>query len=178
MVSAERVEETAAATEAFGHAFKGAMAAVRRLRGRDTQRSGEIGYAHHALLAELATRGEVSASDLAAAAGLAPSSVTQMLDQLSELGLVVRTRSTEDRRVVASRLTPAGRELVTARRARIQPLWDAALAEFTPAELLAAAGVLERVRGLFETLDIVPGPAVEHEGAQPAAEHAGAQSPG
>jgi len=34
-----------------------------------------------------------------------------------------------------------GHELIAARRARILPLWDGALAEFTPAELLAAAGV-------------------------------------
>jgi DNA-binding MarR family transcriptional regulator len=144
------------ATEAVGRAFKGAMAAVRRRRGRDTHRPGELGYAQYSLLFELAERGEVSARELACAAALSPASCTQMLDQLSDLGLVVRTRSSSDRRVVVSRLAPAGHELVTARRARILPLWDAALAEFTPAELLAAAGVLERVSEFFDALDEVP----------------------
>jgi MarR family transcriptional regulator, organic hydroperoxide resistance regulator len=155
MVVDDPIADVQGASEALGRALKGAIAAVRRLRGRDTHRPGELGYAQYSLLFELSDRGEVSARELACAAALSPASVTEMLDQLADLGLVVRTRSALDRRIVVSRLSPSGRELVVARRARILPLWEAALAEFTAAELLAAAGVLERLREFFDALDAV-----------------------
>jgi DNA-binding MarR family transcriptional regulator len=153
MVVDDPVADVQGASEALGRALKGAIAAVRRLRGRDTHRPGELGYAQYSLLFELSERGEVSARELACAAALSPASVAQMLDQLSNLGLVVRTRSARDRRVVVSRLSPSGRDLVVARRARILPLWEAALAEFTVAELIAAADVLERLHAFFDALD-------------------------
>lgn len=136
-----------------GRAFKGALAAARRLRGRDTQRPCEIPFAQYALLVELAERGELAAGELALAAELAPATVTGMLDHLADAGFVVRARSERDRRLVVVRLTEAGREHVTAHHARVAPLWNAALADFDAAELRAATAVLERVRIFFETLD-------------------------
>ncbi len=38
--------------------------------------------------------------------------VTRLLDRMEEAGLVSRVRSTEDRRLVTTQLTPQGRELV------------------------------------------------------------------
>ncbi len=140
------------AGETLGRAFKGAIAAVRRLRGRDTQHPGEIAHAQYALLFELAQRGEMPAGELAAAADLTPATVSGMLDHLAAAGLVARARSERDRRIVVCRLTPAGVERVAARHARLTPLWNAALAEFDVAELRAATAVLERVREIFETL--------------------------
>ncbi|HEU0316928.1 MAG TPA: MarR family transcriptional regulator [Solirubrobacteraceae bacterium] len=140
------------AGEALGRAFKGAIAAVRRLRGRDTQRPGEIAHAQYALLVELAQRGELPAGELAAAADVTPATVSGMLDHLAEAGLVARSRSERDRRIVVCRLTPAGVERVAARHARLTPLWNAALAEFDAEELRTATAVLERVRALFEAL--------------------------
>jgi DNA-binding MarR family transcriptional regulator len=148
------VSETAReeAGETLGRAFKGAIAAVRRLRGRDTQHPEEIAHAQYALLFELAQRGEMPAGELAAAADLTPATVSGMLDHLAEAGLVARARSERDRRIVVCRLTPAGVERVAARHARLVPLWNAALAEFDVEELRAATAVLERVREIFETL--------------------------
>jgi len=137
----------------LGRAFKGALAAVRRLRGRDAHRPGELSHAQYTLLAELAERGELPAGELAAAAELSPATVTQMLDHLAAAGLVVRTRSERDRRVVVSRLADAGRARVEERRCAVAPLWEAALDSFTPAQLLTAAAVIDRLRGVFETLD-------------------------
>ncbi len=169
--------ERARAAERVGRAFKGAIAAVRRLRGRETQRPGEIPFAQYALLFELAERGELAAGELAAAAELAPATVSVMLDHLVCAGLVVRTRSERDRRIIVSRLTEAGRERVAARHARVVPLWDAALAEFDAGELATAATVLERLRELFETLDEAPSgePAAGHRGRQALRAEAGAE---
>jgi DNA-binding MarR family transcriptional regulator len=49
-------------------------------------------------------------------------------------------------------LTEQGRALLAAKREVWQQHWREALAELSDDELAAAAGVLGRVRGLFESL--------------------------
>jgi DNA-binding MarR family transcriptional regulator len=115
--------EHRAAVTRFALTFKGAMAAVRRLRGRDTHRPEELSYAQYCLLFGLADRGELSASELAGLADVAPATATQMLDSLVAGGFVERSRSERDRRMVLVSLTARGSELVAARRARYEALW-------------------------------------------------------
>jgi DNA-binding MarR family transcriptional regulator len=136
----------------LGSAFKGAMAAIRRLRGRDTHRPCELSFAQYHLLFGLAERDELSAGELAVVADLSPATVTQMLDSLAEMGLVERTRSERDRRVVTCTLTTHGRELITERRAHFEQRWHAALAEFSTQELTTAAAVIDRLRALYDDL--------------------------
>jgi DNA-binding MarR family transcriptional regulator len=145
--------ERAQAMAALAASFKGAMAAVRRLRGRDTQRPGKLGHAQYQLMFELSRSGGLPAGELALLADLSPASVTQMLDHLADAGLVQRTRSQADRRVVVSSLTDDGRELCQQRHARLEPLWWAALADFRSQDLSTAAAVLERLRDLFDSFD-------------------------
>jgi DNA-binding MarR family transcriptional regulator len=144
-MTAERTE----ALEHLGRSFKAVMGAVRRLRGRETHRPGELSFAQYSLLFGLGDGGELSVRELGLAADLAPATVTQMLDSLEAAGLVERVRSQRDRRVVLSSLTERGAELVAARRARFEPLWRRALAEFGEDELLVAAAVLDRLREMF-----------------------------
>jgi DNA-binding MarR family transcriptional regulator len=136
----------------FGHAFKRAMAMVRRLRGRDTHRPGELSYAQYGLLFGLAEQGELCATDLASVAEVAPSTATKMLDRLVEAGLVARVRSDLDRRVVMVALTPRGAEIVATRRARYEDLWREALAGFSDEQLRGATAVLERVAAMFQEI--------------------------
>jgi DNA-binding MarR family transcriptional regulator len=136
----------------LGSAFKGAMAAIRRLRGRDTQRHGELSFAQYHLLCGLAERDELSAGELALAADLSPATVTQMLDSLAAMGLVERTRSERDRRVVNCTLTKRGRELLTERRAHLEQRWQTELAEFSTQDLVTATAVLDRLRALYDDL--------------------------
>jgi DNA-binding MarR family transcriptional regulator len=139
--------------EELARAFKAAMAAVRRLRGRETHRPGELSNAQYGLLFGLAQEGEMSARDLAQSADLTPATVTQMLDSLTAAGLVQRTRSEHDKRVVLTSLTGRGRAEVEARRARVEPRWRAALAPFDDADLLTAAAVLDALREHFDERD-------------------------
>jgi MarR family transcriptional regulator, organic hydroperoxide resistance regulator len=131
-------------------AFKRAMAAVRRLRGRETHRPGELTDAQYSLLFCLRDHTHMSVRDLAYAADLSPASVTEMLEGLTAAGYVERQRSERDRRVVFTSLTDGGRALVEERRARFEPRLRAALEPFSEAELLAAAAVLDRLRDMFE----------------------------
>jgi DNA-binding MarR family transcriptional regulator len=127
------------------------MAAVRRLRGRETHRPGELSYAQYALLFSLADSGEaLSVRELAGAADLSPPTVTQMLDHLAAMGLVARVRSELDKRVVRTSLTERGEEVVAARKARFEPRWRTALEEFDDHELAIASGVLARLAAMFD----------------------------
>lgn len=132
-------------------AFRATMREVIRLRGRDTHLGGsELSYAQLELLSELFKRGELPAGELASAARLSPGTVTQMLDHLAQAGHVERVRSNSDRRVVVSRLSSAGRALVTAKRDAWEERWQHALEGIPERDLVAATRVLQRLQGLFE----------------------------
>jgi len=141
--------EHRAAVSAFALSFKTAMGAVRRLRGRESHRPGELSYAQFGLLFGLAERGELPASELAALADVAPATATPMLDHLAAEGFVARTRIERDRRIVLVSLTERGLELVGTRRARYEELWARELADFSVSELQTATRVLARAAGVF-----------------------------
>lgn len=136
----------------LGLAFKRAMVAVRKLRGRETHRPGRISHAQYGVLFGLAGLCEGSARELAERTDLTPATVTQMLDHLEAAGLVQRTRSEADRRVVLSALTEQGAEVVARRQALMEPRWQAALAGFSDQELVAAARVLDCLADYFDSL--------------------------
>ena len=141
----------------LGLAFKRAMVALRKLRGRETHRSSQISYAQYSLLFGLAG-GELSTRELAEQTDLTPGTVTQMLDYLETAELVRRNRSKQDRRIVLCALTPRGAAVVAERRAQMEPRWRAALAEFSDQELTAAARVLDRLADYFDALLDDPAP--------------------
>jgi DNA-binding MarR family transcriptional regulator len=151
----ERAEQREEALARLGAAFKGMLAALRRLRGRETHRPGELSFAQYHLLFGLSD-GALSTSRLATAADLSPATTTQMLDGLVAMGLVERTRSDSDRRVVTCTLTERGRELIAEKRARWEQRWREAMAEFSSDELATAAAVIERMRVMYEVLDLDP----------------------
>jgi len=140
------------AAEEVARSFKRALAALRRMRGRETHRPGELTDAQYSLLFCLRDESQMSLRDLADAADLSPASATEMLDGLAVAGLVERQRSDRDRRVVLTSLTADGRVLVEERRARFEPRLRAALEPFGEDELVAAAAVLDRLRDMFEEI--------------------------
>jgi DNA-binding MarR family transcriptional regulator len=135
----------------LGLAFRRTFRSISRLRGRDTHLDGEeLSHAQFELLIELWERGELSAGELAAAARLAPATVTQMLDHLAESGHVERTRSQTDRRVVATRLTPKGAKKIEVKHEAWESRWAQAMAGIDADELRGATRVLERLAAMFE----------------------------
>jgi DNA-binding MarR family transcriptional regulator len=140
------------ALDGFAHAFKGALAAMRRMRGRETHHPGELSYAQYGLLFGLSDGNRLSTRELALAADVSPASATEMLDALAASGLVERTRSEQDKRIVLTSLTPRAKALIEERRARYEPCWRAAMAGFSEDELETAAAVLEAVREMFDEL--------------------------
>jgi DNA-binding MarR family transcriptional regulator len=138
--------------EAVSRAFKGALAAVRRMRGREAHRPEELSYAQFGLLFGLCDGEPKSSRELAFAADISPATAAEMLDALAAAGLVARTRSQEDKRIVLNTVTERGRALIEERRARHEPRFRAALDGFSDEELLTAAGVLDALRQMFDEL--------------------------
>lgn len=157
----ERGAGRQAQLDELGRAFRQVVRALTRMRGRDTHLGGsELSHAQFQLLIELEERGELSVSELATAAQLAPGTVTQMLDALADSGHVERVRSETDRRVVVSRLTPLGSKQIEAKRAAWRERWEHALDGVSERDMRAATRVLWRLSAVFssgETPGCVPG---------------------
>jgi DNA-binding MarR family transcriptional regulator len=151
-VSAPAAADRDAALEELRVALMGLFGAQRRLRGRDARIEGGVSFAHYPLLSALAREGSLSAGELAADAGLTPASVTQMLDALAAAGLVERSRSETDRRVVTTRLTDEGRRRVERKEAELVAKWREALTGFDAAEVAAATRVVARLGAYLDEL--------------------------
>lgn len=99
-----------------GEAVTALLAASGALVGLTTRSLTGIGpevtLSQFRTLVVLAARGPQRAADIAAELGVAPSVGTRMCDRLAAKGLVQRSRSTSDRRVVRLRLSTTGASLV------------------------------------------------------------------
>jgi DNA-binding MarR family transcriptional regulator len=133
----------------LGVAFRQAFRSLRSMRGRDTHRGDEVGHAQFELLIELHARGPLHAGELAEAVGVSAATVSGMLDPLCEAGLVERTRSEADRRLVVVTLTRRGRRKLEARKALWRRRWEEALEGIDEDELRIAGSVLTRISGIF-----------------------------
>jgi DNA-binding MarR family transcriptional regulator len=72
-------------------------------------------------------------------------SLTRLIDQMVKRGLVTRTRSDSDRRVVTLALTARGSDLVEALAPRVMNLWNRLLASFSHAEIDSLINLLTRL---------------------------------
>lgn len=117
------VLETAnvAGTESFPLAdMRALLKAMRRIaRANDLQsralaRRTGLTAPQMVILTGVMELGEVTTRALSDYADLSPATVVTVLDNLEERGIVERYRSKSDRRIVHTRLTPAGNHLVTA----------------------------------------------------------------
>lgn len=152
MENSVEVDARAVALGEFGVAYHNVARAQRRLRGRDAMRIGEISAPQMNLLLPLAEEGSMSSGQLAEAAGLTPATTTHMLDQLAAAGIVERERSEADRRVVVSRLTEMGAELLERRRSQMVVAWNESLKDLSVDELKIATVALQRVTEFVDEL--------------------------
>ncbi len=71
---------------------------------------------------------------------------TRLLDRLERMGLVTRTRNTDDRRVVTSRITPKGMALVEKAGAAVRDFEDDELGQVPEARLKSLISALDEIR--------------------------------
>lgn len=91
-------------------------------------------------------------TELAATEALAQPTVTQLVDKLEGRGLVIRSRSGEDGRVVLVEISPQGREELEQLRVVIRADMRKALADLPDTELTELAHASETLGGLIEKL--------------------------
>jgi DNA-binding MarR family transcriptional regulator len=72
--------------------------------------------------------------------------VTRLLDRMEDAGLIVRERSTEDRRVVSTQLTQQGRKLVDSLDAAVTAEHEARLGHLNATQLRTLIELLTLVR--------------------------------
>ncbi len=90
-------------------------------------------------------------SDLAETVMLTSGGMTGRLDQLEQLGLVVRLHDSDDRRVMLARLSTEGRELIDGLMAKHLDRWLTPLAWLRTGELEAFASHLRQLEATLRS---------------------------
>jgi DNA-binding MarR family transcriptional regulator len=147
----EPAAEARIAIEELRAALSELFGAERRLRSRDHHSRGGLTQAQLRALAALGREQEMTAGQLARAADLNPATITALLDQLEAADIVQRQRSVQDRRVCNVSLTPSGRQLLEAKLARWQSLWEERFGDFSDRDLETTARVLGQIAELLDT---------------------------
>lgn len=128
------------------------LGAERRLRSRDRVTDDGLTISQIRALMGLKTKPEATVGDLAKFADVTPATMTVMLDQLDAAGIVVRTRSPHDRRVVLVSLTGRGQALVAKQRRRWEATWRDVFADLSEEELRVATTAMRRIAGIFDSV--------------------------
>jgi MarR family transcriptional regulator, organic hydroperoxide resistance regulator len=144
-------------TREFLDAIDAFAQAVRRARGAPAQ-AGEdaLSLSQYALILGLRERDCARVLDLAADAGVTPSTATRILDVLERRGIVRRRRTPEDRRSVLVSLTESGREVLEARHEWQRTLELSFYAALPDVERELAPDLLLRLAGLIDELAAGP----------------------
>lgn len=81
--------------------------------------------------------------------------MTRMVDQLEKRGLLTRTRSKDDRRVVELELTPDGRAMAARLLPRITDFWNGVLTDFSRSEFDTLVGLMAKLVDALEATPVV-----------------------
>jgi DNA-binding MarR family transcriptional regulator len=108
------------------------------------------------LLIPLAAGGGGRVSQLAADAGIAPSTASRILDALERRNIVRRAPSREDRRGVVISLTDAGRELLGRQDAWMRTRQIAFFTDLPVGEQAVVSDLLVRLADLIDELSAGP----------------------
>ena len=143
----------AAALDEFNEAWDVFFGAIRRARGRAQRVADEpdgLTLSQYHLLLGLLDDPELPVGELALRGGVSGPTATRALDGLARRGFVDRKHSDADRRVVTVSLTPAGAEVLAAKRAEFLRRREELYAELDPAEREQAQRLLVRLSGLID----------------------------
>jgi DNA-binding MarR family transcriptional regulator len=129
--------------------------AVRRIvRAHDLQskamsKSSGVTLGQLAIMRGMAELGEVTSAALSAYADISAATMVTVLDNLEERGLVQRYRSGSDRRVVHTRLTPAGEKTVAEAPAPLGSTFSERFSALTLKERASLADALTRFAAML-----------------------------
>lgn len=140
--------------EEMGEAWDEFVRAVRRARARSAARleDGGLSLSQYLLLVSLLDEEPLPTGELAARAAVSAPSATRMIDGLERDGVVRRSPSPADRRVVLVSLTDDGRRLVGEKRKLLAARRLEVARSLAPDERVEAARILRRMAGLVDEL--------------------------
>ncbi|MBU1539452.1 MAG: MarR family transcriptional regulator [Alphaproteobacteria bacterium] len=119
------------------------------VRSREIARLTGLTLPQMIVLQAVETLGEVTTQAISRDASMSPPTVVAVLDRLEARGMVVRYRSTLDRRVVHARLTEAGRDALAGSPGLLGPGFIAAFAAMPLETRAEVAGSLDVLAGLM-----------------------------
>ena len=96
--------------------------------------------------------GPLRITELAESEALAQPTVTRLVDNLQQRGLVVRDRHADDGRVVVVSISAAGRETIESSRTQVQALMRDTVQELSDEELAELVAASETLGRMVETL--------------------------
>lgn len=132
---------------------------VMETRSKAISRSVGLTTSQIVILQGVADLGEVTTNALSRYADLTPATVVVTLEKLEGRGLVERYRNVLDRRIVHTRLTPAGRDVLAAAPSLLPDEAAAMLAALPSDE---RAGLVNAVRSLADVMEttgsVMPAP--------------------
>jgi DNA-binding MarR family transcriptional regulator len=127
------------------------LSAIRRIvhavdsHSKELERALGITLPQLVVLRAVRMLGEVTTGKLSAAASLSPATVTTILDKLEARGLVLRYRNAEDRRVVHSKLTDRGAQMLDGAPPFLHERFVSGFARIDSARQAALIAALEQV---------------------------------
>ena len=124
-------------------------AAIRLLRSlRIEDRAAGLSGPRLSALSVIVFGGPITMSALAQAEQVQPPTMTRLVGEMEREGLVERVRSSEDRRVLTVRATPAGKQLLLEGKRRRVARLAAAVAALPAADRKLLARAAELIEGL------------------------------
>ena len=151
---AGRIQAELQQSKAIGSLEEEAYLNLQRTANAQSQRIAELLRGHdltpaqYNVLRILRGAGDrpLNASDIAGRMITRDPDVTRLVDRLEKRGLVERWRCTEDRRVVWTRISPAGRELIDPLDEPLDALHRRLLSHMPPEKLQTLISLLEEAR--------------------------------
>jgi DNA-binding MarR family transcriptional regulator len=136
----------------FAEAWDAFVLALRRSQARGQTAREDLTLAQYYLLAQL--RGEAARPlrQVAETAGIAPPTVTRLIDGLERAGLVERRRSPSDRRSVLVSLTDTGHERLRRKQAQIARRRRAIYERLEPEERRQSERLLHHLAEIMDQL--------------------------
>lgn len=105
----------------------------------------DVTSAQYIIMGQLYSNMADSASGLCKGIAYDPGAMTRMIDRLEAKGLIVRERSSDDRRAVKLELTDAGQALFPKMRVKVLAVLNRFLRDFTKSEARQLESLLQRM---------------------------------
>ena len=110
----------------------------------------ELTFSQWVVLMSLRDRTATTCAEIARHMNHDTGATTRLVDRLEKRGLLARTRSTNDRRIVHLKLLPAGKAMAKALTPRIVDFWNNVLEDFSNDEAATLIKLLTRLDQCLE----------------------------